>query len=230
MATTGLRSFASGLAGIQGARDRKDQEDYNERRLGLLEDENTRAQADFDLKAKRDEYNKLYIAGRDNGWIMQNAGKAREGSVGLTDTLKQSMTDVGSNAQKFAIANINAGGASKFPPGFKVTDLEARGTNEKGEELFAARGNYNGDPETFGALTVTGSNDPDAEVKLFTRDELFEQLQQAFRTTDGGVLYGQTVVDVNSLSNSIDLINAYNSDKLYAQAVSYTHLTLPTKA
>ena len=218
MATTGLRSFASGLAGIQGARDRKDQEDYNERRLGLLEATDKREQAAADLEAKQAEYNKLYTSGRDNEWIMLGAGKGGEGGVGLTDKLKQSMTDAGSNAQKFAIANINAGGASKFPPGFQVTDLEAKGTNEKGEELFAARGNYNGDPKAFGALTVTGSNDPDAEVKLFTRDELFEQLQQSFRTTDGGVLYGQTVVDINSLSNSRDLINAYNSDQITDKA------------
>jgi len=218
MATSALSGFASGLAGYQGARDRKDQKDYNERRLGLLEAQNTREQADFDSKQKQAGLNKLYTAGRDNEWIMQGAGKGGEDGIGLTDKLKEGFTVTGSNAQKFAIANINAGGASKFPPGFKVTVIESKGTNENGEEVFAARGNYNGDPESFGVLTVTGSNDPDADTKLFTRDELFEQTQQAFRTTDGGVLYGQTLIDLHDRRNSVDLINAYHTDQLADKA------------
>ena len=219
MATSGLRGFASGLAGIQGARDRKAQEDYNERRLGLLEAQNQREQAKFDLEEKQAGYNAIYTTGRKEKWIMQGAGKGGEDGIGLTDKLKEGFTVPGSNAQKFAIANINAGGASKFPSGFQVTTIESAGTNEDGEEVFLARGNYNGDPETFGALTVTGSNDPDAEAKLFTRDELFEQTQQAFRTTDGGVLYGQTIFDVNDFSNSRDLINAWNADRVTDEAL-----------
>jgi hypothetical protein len=214
-----LEGFAGGLGGFQRARARRDQEDYNQKRIGLLENEDKRAQADFDREQKQRGLNKLYTAGRDNEWIMQGAGKGGKDGIGLTDKLKQSMTEAGSNAQRFALANINAGGASKFPPGFKVTVIESKGTNEDGEEVFAARGNYNGDPEQFGALTVTGSNDPDAETKLFTRDELFEQTQQAFRTTDGGVLYGQTLIDLHDRRNNVDLINAYNTDQLADKAL-----------